>query len=75
MLALEMQETGSKYVNNTHFDTDYGTPIGVDKRFSGCIYNTMDDFVGPLVGCNVAIKIFVGTRTEVVNIGTIMWEW
>ena len=35
MSALAMQAAGSKYVNNAHFDTDSGTPIGVDNRCSG----------------------------------------
>ena len=29
ILVLAMQETGSKYVNNTHFDTDSGNPLGL----------------------------------------------
>ena len=35
MSALALQAAGSKYVNNAHFDTDSGTPIGVDNRCSG----------------------------------------
>ena len=49
---LEIQVTESKYVKNTHFDTDSGTPVGVDNRCSGCIPNIMDDFIRPLVECN-----------------------
>ena len=49
MLELAMQATGSKYVNNAHFDTYSGTPIGVYNRCSGCIHKVVDDFMGALV--------------------------
>ena len=70
-----MKVTRSKYVNKAYFDTDYGTPIEVHNRCSGCISNIMDDFIDPLVECNQAIKLFGGTETGGVNIGTIRWEW
>ena len=52
MLALSMQATWYKYANNTHFETDAGNSIEVDKRCSGCISNVMDDLIGPLDECN-----------------------
>ena len=75
MLVLEMQPVGSKYANNTHFDTDSGNPIGVDNICSGCISKIMDEFIRPLVEYNRAIKGFLGTSTGGVKIGTIRWEW
>ena len=75
MLALAIQATGSKYVNNTYFDTDYGTPICLDDRCSGCISNFMGDFIGPLVECNWEIKGCGGKKTGGLKTGTIRWEW
>ena len=71
--ALEMQAAGSKYVNNAHFDTDSGNPIWVDNRCSEYISNIMDDFIGPLVECNITIKGFGDTGNVGVNIGKIKW--
>ena len=70
-----MQVTGSKYVSNKYFDTESGTPIGVDNRCSGCISNIMDDFIGPLVECNQPIKGFGGTRPGIVKTRTRRWRW
>ena len=75
MSVSEMKSTGSKYVNNTHFYTNSGTPIGVDNRFSGCISNIMDEFISPLVECNWVIKWLGGTRTWGLKTRTIRWEW
>ena len=73
MPLLEMQAMGYKYVNDAYFDTNYGTPIGLDNRCSRCISNIMDDFIVPLVECNLTIKGFRGTRNVRVNIGVISW--
>ena len=73
--ALAMKATGFKYVKNANLDTGSRTPIGVDNRYSGFVSNIMDDFIDPLVECNQAIKLFGGTETGGVNIGTIRWEW
>ena len=35
----------------------------------------MDDFICPLVECNITIKGFGDTSTVGVKIGTIKWEW
>ena len=75
MSTLSMQAAGSKYVNNTHFDTGSDTPIGVESRCSGYISNIMDGFICPLVECNITIKGFGDTSTVGVKIGTIKWEW
>ena len=72
---IAMQVTGSKYANNKNFENDSGTPIRVDNRFSGFIFNVMDDFIGPLVECNNSIKGFGGTRKGEVKIVTIKWKW
>ena len=48
-VRVKMQATGSKYVNIVYFDTDSGNTIGVNTRWSGCISNIMDDFIGLLV--------------------------
>ena len=75
MSALAMKATGSKHTKNTNFDTNYGTPILVKNRCSGCISNVMNDFIRPLVECNHAIRGLGGTRTGGVMIRTIKWEW
>jgi len=62
------------YDNNCVFDTDSG-PVGIDNRCSACISHEADDFVGPLLDCNRAIKGFGGTRTVGIKMGTIRWRW
>jgi hypothetical protein len=56
------------------FDTD-SVPIGVDNRCTGCNSNRIEDFEGPMVESNRAIKGFGGSRTTGIMIGTLAWRW
>ena len=60
--------------NHASFDTD-SVPVGVDNRCSGCISQKVTDFIGDLVDCNITIKVFGGTRTSNIKVGTIKWSW
>ena len=73
--AIAMQAKGSHiHENRIHFDTD-SEPIGIDNRCTGCISHKIEDFDGPLIESNRAIKGFGGSRTANVKIGTITWKW
>ena len=60
--------------NHASFDTD-SSPVGVDNRCSGCISHKVTYFIRELVDCNITIKVFGGTRTMNIKIGTIKWSW
>ena len=58
--------------NHASFDTD-SAPVGVDNRCLGCISHNVTDFIGELLDCNRTIKVFGGTRTTNIKMGTIKW--
>jgi hypothetical protein len=75
--AVAMQANGmqSQYQETmVTFDTD-SVPIGIDNRCTGCISNRIEDFEGPWVESNRAIKGFGGSRTTGIMIGTLAWKW
>ena len=60
--------------NHTSFDTD-SYPVGVDNRCLGCISHKVTNFIEELVDCNRTIKVFSGTRTTNIKMGTMKWSW
>jgi hypothetical protein len=76
--AVAMQANGvqSNYLETmVTFDSTDSVPIGVDKRCMGCISNRTEDFEGPMIESNRAIKGFGGSRTTGIMIGTLAWRW
>jgi hypothetical protein len=70
-----MQANRSNYAKSmVLFDTD-AVPVSVDNQCTGCISNRIEDFKGPLVELNQAIKGFGGSRTTGIKISTITWKW
>jgi hypothetical protein len=72
-VAMSTQRT-THHDNKVVFDTD-AEPIGIDNRCTGCISHRIEDFDGPLIDSNRAIKGFGGSKTTNVKIGTITWKW
>ena len=62
------------YNNKVTFDTDSG-PIGVDEKFSGCIFHLIKCFKGQVIDYNKVIKWFGGKITTNIKNVTIVWKW
>jgi hypothetical protein len=75
-VAVQANGVQSNYYLETMviFDTDL-VPVGVDNRCTGCISNRIEDFEGPMIESNRAIKGFGGSRTTGIMIGTLAWRW
>ena len=75
MAAVAMHVEGSDIFEHVMtFDTD-SSPIGIDKRCTGCISHRIKDFEGPLIDTGGQIKCFGGYRTSNVQMGTLIWKW
>ena len=55
------------------FDTD-SAAVGIDNHCTACIFNDINDFVGPLSKTDRKIKGFGGSRTTNMQLGTIVWK-
>ena len=68
-----MQAHMIKHTNNASFDTNSG-PLGIDNRFSGCMFNKSSDFNGKLRPVKRVVKGFGGSGTYNVMMGTLKWN-
>jgi len=69
--AIAMQSQASHWELQSKFDVDF-FEIGIDNRCSAYIFHDINNFQGPLIKTNKAIKGFGGTRTINVQQGMII---
>ena len=55
-----------------YFDTD-SSPVGIDNRCSVCMSNVKEDFVGPLIKTQRAVRGYEGVKVHVMYQGTVKW--
>ncbi len=71
---LIMQAQCTHWECTTAWDPD-SYWIGIDNRASACISHEITDFVGDMVDSTRTIHGFLGSRTQVVKKGTLLWRW